>query len=1095
MGRESQLERLRSAFAGRGSVVVLVGEPGVGKTRTTQELETYARMRGARVLWGRAHEASGAPAFWPWKQVGDSHARFVPPADLAGSLDPSQVNELGRIFPALAGADPGEIIDATSAQFQLFDAFTAFLRAGSELAPLVIVLDDLHWADKPSLLLLQHLARELARMRILVVGTFRDTELSRTHPLSEALAELNREGGSQRVVLRGLSHGEVGSYIRAVAASEPNPVLVNRIYEETEGNPFFLSEVVNLMVQEGTINADSVSDIAIPDGVREAIGRRLNLISEEANELLTVAAVVGREFPFDTLSLLHGRDGDELVRLIDEGLKARVIEELDAPGRYQFTHAQMQETLLSEISTTNRVHLNGRIAEALEERYGDRSESRASRLAQHFYESATLTGKHAAKALHYSTLAAQQAETQSAWAEAGRHYDHCLTLVTTSEDGLEGDDAELLTLLGVCELNMNDQRSAWRSLNRAITIAQERDDPVAMVAATVHAMDVLAPPLRRAALGEAALEALDGLDEPLLEGQVRVRFFSEGMLPNIGQEAQDAHQRRLEEIVDITGDPYLSARLQNAWAFQASNSLAEMVAMVVSSRRRFAELGMASQAAQAGFGASLLTTLTGELDVATGVTQETLEYGERHGMKFSADNAAYMLSGIWLSRGMLDEHDKLAASRANQQWFGDTMQAMRFEMTGQLDRAVECLPDPTGVAAPPSNVAQVHAIRARVLSNAGHADAARKEIAAMQNAVDEMPIHEAGRGNLVVDAGGVKVYVYILNLLDEGFAVVEDDHFREAVRLVFAGETAYVDANHADQVFSQVGGRSQRRAFGGLALATGLTDVAEAFFEESLEWSVAQKAVVEEGRSHQGLAGVAARRGNRPLAMEHLDKAAEIFQRHGLSFYLDQVIAKKLELQGASSTDAQTSIDSVAAAVQTEHPDLANQAAPDGTVTLLFSDIIDSTATNERLGDTAWMALLREHNEVIREQVADNSGYEVKSTGDGFMLAFRSARDGLNCAIGIQRGIASRNGSAEEPVEVRIGLHTGEAVRERGDFFGKHVNLAARVGGSASGGEILVSSLLAQLVGPSGEFELSQRPAMQLKGLDGEYVTHRVEWR
>ncbi len=141
------------------------------------------------------------------------------------------------------------------------------------------------------------------------------------------------------------------------------------------------------------------------------------------------------------------------------------------------------------------------------------------------------------------------------------------------------------------------------------------------------------------------------------------------------------------------------------------------------------------------------------------------------------------------------------------------------------------------------------------------------------------------------------------------------------------------------------------------------------------------------------------------------------------------------------------------------------------------------------------MALLREHNQIIREHVTANNGYEVESMGDGFMLAFRSARDGLNCAIGIQRAILTRNEAAGEPVEVRIGLHTGEAVQEQGDFFGKHVNLAARIGGSAGGGEILVSALLAQLVSPSGDFTLSERPAMSLKGLDGKHVTHGVQWR
>ncbi len=254
VGRESQLERLRSAFdeafAGRGSVVISVGEPGIGKTRTTQELETYARMRGARVLWGRAHEASGAPPFSPWKQVGDSsHARFVPPADLADEMGQERINELGGIFTSLPEAETPAAVDAASAQYRLFDAYTAFMRAGAERAPVVIVLDDLHWTDKPSLLLLQHFSRELARMRVIVIGTYRDTDLSRTHPLSEALAELNRKGGFQRVLLRGLTEEEVGTYVRAVSGTEPSTELVGRIYEETEGNPFFLSEVVNLMVQ------------------------------------------------------------------------------------------------------------------------------------------------------------------------------------------------------------------------------------------------------------------------------------------------------------------------------------------------------------------------------------------------------------------------------------------------------------------------------------------------------------------------------------------------------------------------------------------------------------------------------------------------------------------------------------------------------------------------------------------------------------------------------------------------------------------------------------------------------------------------------
>ncbi len=182
------------------------------------------------------------------------------------------------------------------------------------------------------MLLLQHVAREVSRLRVLIVGSYRDTDLSRTHPLSEALAGFSRDPGLTRLVLRGLTGQEVATYIKATANVEPKRELIERIFEETEGNPFFLSEVVNLMAQEGTLAKDSVSDMRIPDGVREALGRRLDRVSEETNELLQVCAIVGREFTFDTLSLLGERNEDNLLRDIEEGLKAYVIEE-NGPAR------------------------------------------------------------------------------------------------------------------------------------------------------------------------------------------------------------------------------------------------------------------------------------------------------------------------------------------------------------------------------------------------------------------------------------------------------------------------------------------------------------------------------------------------------------------------------------------------------------------------------------------------------------------------------------------------------------------------------------------------------------------------------------------
>ena len=448
VGRGWELERLREAldeaFAGRGSVVTLVGEPGIGKTRTAQELETYARMRGATVVWGRSHEAAGAPAYWPWVQIARA-ATAVLGAERLWEQRISGVEELARILPELRElpgfVEPKPITDPESAQFRLFDTYTRMVRQFTEHAPLLLVLDDLHWADKPTLLLLLHLARELPSLQVLVVGTYRDTELTRQTPLSEALAELTRIG-LQRVSLRGLSRNEVGGYIEDTARVEPWRELLDRIFEETEGNPFFVSEVVNLMTEEDNWSADSLSDIPIPESVPQTLGRRLDRISEEANALLTVAAVVGREFTYHTLTLLEERDDETLLRLIEEGLNARVIEESAEVGRFRFTHALMQETLLDELSTTRRVRLHGRIGQALEARYGERADERAVRLAQHFLEAATLTQTHAARAARYSRLAAEQAEAAAAWTEAIRHYEAAIALVTEtpgSDGGRSGN--------------------------------------------------------------------------------------------------------------------------------------------------------------------------------------------------------------------------------------------------------------------------------------------------------------------------------------------------------------------------------------------------------------------------------------------------------------------------------------------------------------------------------------------------------------------------------------------------------------------------------------------------------------------------------
>ncbi|MEX1255884.1 MAG: protein kinase [Dehalococcoidia bacterium] len=1085
VGREQELERLRrafdEAFAGRGSLLMLVGEPGIGKTRAAQELETYGRIRGGLVLWGAAHEAAGAPAYWPWVQVGRGYGSTHDITELATDMDGKQA-VLAGIFPELrAGAnyvEPDVVEDPEAAQFRLFDSYTTFVRAMAKRSPLILALDDLHWADKPTLLLLQHLVRELSHMRVLVVGTYRDTDLVRGHPLSEALATLNRGAGFQRVVLRGLARDEVAGYIRGVANVEPARPVVERIFEETEGNPFFLSEVVNLMAQEGSLTADSVSDIAVPDGVREALGRRLDRISEGANELLQVAAVIGREFTYDTLTLMGERDENELLRLIEEGLDARVIEEMDQAGRYRFTHALMQETLLGELSTTRRVRLHGQVGDALERRWGARAEERASRLAPHFVEAAMVTPRHGAKAVRYSKLAAQQAEAQFAWDEALKHYEDCLTLVSDAEGGLGEDESALLTSAGTCARNAGDYRAAWRSLMRAITIFRQRGDAPGVARATLEALRIDAPAGRHFELAHAALAAL-GPDQPYMEAQMLAVMSQPQLALQVSDEEAARIRHRAEDLAGKHGFQDVEAHITCGDASRANldGDFERSALLNAEAHKRFADLGLVRDAAIALQSRAFSLVLIGDLDRARAAAEESLSYARQHHIRFAEMVSSDFIAAVLFARGELDAFDALSEERgANAGYLLDLMRAARSEMAGDLDAAVALLPDPRFVGGSPMYLGQLHAGRARIMHNAGHEGRARDEYARMREAMENNPTSRI--------VSGIPLHGSVFGSLDEALPALADEDFLNAV----------VDYGDPPGDFDP-SGRSPQRARAGMKLHLGLFDDAENQYRHTLAWCEREHCPVEAGRCLQGLAEVAERRGRTAEAMQLLDRAGELFRQHGAKFYLDQVIARKLQLQGVTVSDIQTSIGAVTLAVERERPDMSVHAGPDGTVTLMFSDIEASSEINERLGDERWLEVLRQHNAIIREQVAAHGGSEVKSQGDGFMIAFSDPRRSLQCAVAMQRAFAAHNeGPAVERLHVRIGLHTGEAIKEGSDFFGRNVTLAARIADQAKGGHILVSSLLKERTDGIEGIAFAGGREVALKGLSATQAVYEVAW-
>ena len=455
VGRQRELRELKTALedalAGQGRLVTLVGDPGIGKSRIAQELASYAELQGALVLPGSCYEEQGAPPYWPWVQAISSYVRDRDPDQLrsemgAGAADIAElVPDLKQRLPDLSPRPPLE--DPDQARSQLFDSITSFLKSASQNQPLVLVLDDLHWADHPSLLLLQFVSRELSGAKLLLLGTYRDMELSRQHPLAETLRELTREQLLQRVLLLGLSEQNVGRLIEVVTGTVPPPRLVRAVYTQTEGNPLFVTEVVRLLAQEGGLTPERSGDrdswsIRMSEGVTEVIGRRLNRLSQQCQQTLIVAAFIGREFTLDQLNpLMADLTLDRLLAVMEEALAARILQELpDELDRYRFSHSLIQETLIQELPQTGRVLLHARIAEALEELYRPNTRAHAAELARHFAEAEDMLGSD--RLSHYSLLAGEQALAAHGWEDALVHFRRALA----AKEG-QPTDAETAAIL------------------------------------------------------------------------------------------------------------------------------------------------------------------------------------------------------------------------------------------------------------------------------------------------------------------------------------------------------------------------------------------------------------------------------------------------------------------------------------------------------------------------------------------------------------------------------------------------------------------------------------------------------------------------
>ena len=492
VGREAELRQLHTAFdntmSGEGSLVMVVGEPGIGKTTVCQQLETYAKLRGGMTLVGHCYEEGSLSL--PYLAFVEAMRSYVLDRDADGLKDDlgTGASEVARIVSEVRerlAVEPSEPGDPEQDRYRLMQAVTSFLTNASSVQPLVIVLEDLHDADSGTLDMLTHVSRNLSGARLMLIGTYRDVEVDRSHPLSGTLAELRRIANFDRIGLRGLTADEVQRMMTSIAGHDVPWGISEAVYRQTEGNPLFVQEVLRYLVEEGVLTRGhngsarrTPPEMRIPEGLTDVIGKRLSRLSSEANSVLSVAAVVGRDFRLDVLQKVAGLSEDDLFAALEEAQAAAVIEERSAAGTgvsFRFAHAFFKQTLYEETFAPRRIRLHQQVGRALEEAYTDRLDEHAAELTEHFAQSTE--HEDLEKALSYGEMAAQRAMSVCAYGEAVRLLGQALQVQEVLDPDDKAKRCDLLLDLEDALLPAGEgERAAETVAPEAFALAEALDD-------------------------------------------------------------------------------------------------------------------------------------------------------------------------------------------------------------------------------------------------------------------------------------------------------------------------------------------------------------------------------------------------------------------------------------------------------------------------------------------------------------------------------------------------------------------------------------------------------------------------------------------
>ncbi|GAC1442557.1 MAG: hypothetical protein NVS3B26_17250 [Mycobacteriales bacterium] len=469
VGRERELAALdkaaKRALAGEGrELIFLAGEPGQGKTTLVAEIARRAHKDGATVLLGRCDEELGTP-YRPFCEALSHYVAHAPKSLLSAHVA-VHGSELVGLVPALGhrlgGLPPRQSDDGDTERYLLFAAVVGLLEAACAEHPVVVVLDDVHWADKPSLQLLRHLLSNTSSARLLILGTYRDVALSASHPLTETLAALHREpDGVTTSNVRGLDDAAVRAIFESNVGHELDGngvALAQAVQRETDGNAFFVGELLRHLTESGAIYQDASgrwaaaggAGFGLPHSVRAVIGARVARLGTNASKALAAASVIGREFDLDLLAGATGVGEDELIDLMEAAERAAVVHEVrGSPGRYGFAHALVQHTLYEDIGSTRRTRLHALVGEAIEHLYAGHLDNRVGELARHFLLANRASDAY--KAIAYARRAGDRSIAVLAPDEAVRYFTQGIELASRTDAADPTLQIDLLIGLGTAQ--------------------------------------------------------------------------------------------------------------------------------------------------------------------------------------------------------------------------------------------------------------------------------------------------------------------------------------------------------------------------------------------------------------------------------------------------------------------------------------------------------------------------------------------------------------------------------------------------------------------------------------------------------------------